>query len=249
MSKTLTVYLAADIRKLSSGLTTGKAELSAFDRTMGNMSSTMSSMLGPALIGAGIAAAALAVKFGVDGVNAAVADEAAAAKLAQTMDNLGLAQDTAPVEAMIDAMQRQYGVADDELRPAYDRLIRSIGDTGKATATLQLAMDISAGTGKSLDAVVQALGKAYDGNTGGLSRLGAGIDKATLATGDMNLITSALATTFSGQAATAAGTYQGQAQTHAPAQTFLQRLQGGRVEGGAFEQAERGEVREGEFLA
>jgi hypothetical protein len=210
MSKTLTIYLAADIRKLSSGLNTGKAELNAFDRTMGNLSSTMSNMLGPALIGAGIAAAALAVKFGVDGVNAAMADEAAAAKLATTMENLGLAQDTTAAEANIDAMQRQFGVADDELRPAFDRLVRSIGDTDKATSTLQLAMDVSAGSGKSLDAVVQALGKAYDGNTAGLSKLGAGIDKATLATGDMNLITAALAKTFDGQAATAANTYQGQ---------------------------------------
>jgi hypothetical protein len=57
---------------------------------------------------------------------------------------------------------------------------------------------------------VQALGKAYDGNTTGLGRLGAGIDKATLATGDMDLITKQLARTFDGQAQTAANTYQGQ---------------------------------------
>jgi hypothetical protein len=71
-------------------------------------------------------------------------------------------------------------------------------------------MDVSAGTGKSLDSVVQALGKAYDGNTTGLSRLGAGLDKATLATGDMRLITQQLSSTFTGQAETAANTYQGQ---------------------------------------
>jgi uncharacterized 2Fe-2S/4Fe-4S cluster protein (DUF4445 family) len=61
----------------------------------------MGKMLGPALIGAGIAAGAMAAKLGVDGVKAAIEDEAAVAKLAQTMTNLGLAHDTAQVEASI----------------------------------------------------------------------------------------------------------------------------------------------------
>jgi hypothetical protein len=73
-----------------------------------------------------------------------------------------------------------------------------------------LALDISAGTGKNLDSVVQALSRGYDGNTAGLSRLGAGLDKATLKTGDMDLITQKLAATFSGQAAVSANTFQGQ---------------------------------------
>jgi hypothetical protein len=74
---------------------------------------------------------------------------------------------------------------------------------------LSLAMDISAGTGKSLDSVVQALGRAYDGNTAGLSRLGAGIDSATLKSGDMTRIVASLSDTFSGQAAVAADTVSG----------------------------------------
>jgi ABC-type transporter Mla subunit MlaD len=166
-------------------------------------------MLGKAFLAAGIAAGAMAVKFGIDGVQAAIADEAAAAKLAQTMLNVGLAHDTAQVETMIDALQRETGVADDELRPAYARLVTSLQDTGRATDALKLAMDVSAGTGKSLETVVAALGKAYDGNTGGLSRLGAGIDKAILKSGNMEQITAALAARFAGQAATAADTYQG----------------------------------------
>lgn len=210
MSKTLTIYLAADLRKLNSGLREAQSDMGRFERSMGNLSSTMGSMLGPALLGAAAAAGYMAVTLGVDGVKAAMEDEAAAAKLAKTMENLGLANDTTAVEAMIDAQQRQFGIADDLLRPAMDRLIRATGDAAKANTTLQLAMDISAGTGKSLDAVVQALGKAYDGNTAGLSRLGAGLDKALLATGDMDAITAQLANTFNGQAQTAANTYQGQ---------------------------------------
>jgi hypothetical protein len=143
-------------------------------------------------------------------VKAAIEDEAAVAKLAQTMTNLGLAHDTAQVEASIASMETELGIVDMELRPAYDRLVRSIGDTQDAMKAMSLAADISAGTGKSLDAVVQALGRAYDGNTQGLSRLGAGLSATLLKTGDMKAITEQLATTFGGQATTKAQTYEGQ---------------------------------------
>lgn len=203
MAKTLTVYLAADLKKFNQGMDDAS-------RKAQGLGSTMSSMLGPALLGAAAAAGAFATKLAIDGVQAAVADEAASAKLAQTLQNLGLAHDTAPVEDYISTLERSLGIADDELRPAYDRLVRSIGNTEEANRALALSLDIAQGTGKSLDAVVQALGRAYDGNTAGLSRLGAGLDKAILATGDMNAITGQLASTFGGQATTQAATFQGQ---------------------------------------
>ena len=210
MSRTLTVYLAADLKRFGPPLKGAEQDLGRFGNATRNLSNTLSGMLGPALLAAGAAAGYAAVKFGVDGVQAFVDDQAAAAKLATTLDNLGLAHDTTRVEGMIDALQRETGVADDKLRPAMARLAVATGDTQRATDALRLAMDVSAGTGKSLDSVVQALGKAYDGNTTGLGRLGAGIDKATLATGDMDLITKQLARTFEGQAATASQTYKGQ---------------------------------------
>lgn len=203
MAKTLTVYLAADLKKFNQGMDDA-------ERRAKGLGGTMSGMLGPALIGAAAAAGTFAVALGVDGVKAAVDDEAAAAKLAKTLENLGLAHDAAPVEAYINSMQRSLGIADSELRPAYDRLIRSIGNTEEANRALALSADIAAGTGKSLQAVTEALGKAYDGNTAGLSRLGAGLDTAILRTGDMQVITQRLADTFSGQAATQSQTFQGQ---------------------------------------
>jgi hypothetical protein len=177
---------------------------------MSGVAAGMGAAVGLAAIEAVQAGARMALEFGVNGVKAFLDDEAAAAKLARTMENLGLAQATGAVEANIDALQRQTGVADDLLRPAFDRLVRSLGNVSDANTNLQLALDISAGTGKNLDAVVQALSRGYDGNTQGLSRLGAGLDKATLKTGDMDLITQKLASTFSGQAAVAANTFQGQ---------------------------------------
>jgi hypothetical protein len=210
MSRTLTVYLAADLKKFSGPLRTAETQAKGFGGHIGRLGTTLSGMLGPALIGAGIAAGAMAAKLGVDGVKAAIEDEAAVAKLAQTMTNLGLAHDTAQVEASIASMETELGIVDMELRPAYDRLVRSIGDTDGAMKAMSLAADISAGTGKSLDAVVQALGRAYDGNTQGLSRLGAGLSSTLLKSGDMKAITEQLATTFGGQATTKAQTYEGQ---------------------------------------
>jgi hypothetical protein len=200
--KTLTIFLAADLKKFNQGMTQAQTGLKGF-------ASTMSNMLGPAAIGAGIAIAGLATKMAVDGVQSALADEEAMRKLALTMENVGLAHDTQRVEDYISVLERSTGVADDDLRPAYDRLVRSIGDTAKAEEMLSLAMDISAGSGKSLDAVVQALGRAYDGNTAGLSRLGAGIDASILRSGNMQAITESLSNTFRGQATESADTLSG----------------------------------------
>ena len=177
---------------------------------MSGVAAGMGAAVGLAAIEAVQAGARMALEFGVNGVKAFLDDEAAAAKLARTMENLGLAQATGAVEANIDALQRQTGVADDLLRPAFDRLIRSVGNVSEANRLLALSADIAGGTGRSLESVTMALGKAYDGNTGGLSRLGAGLDKATLKTGDMDLITQKLAETFGGQAAVKAATFQGQ---------------------------------------
>ena len=208
--RTLMVYLAADTANFKRNMDSAERSAKDFGSSADRVGSGLANVLGPALLAAGVAAAALAAKFAVDGVKAFVEDEAAAAKLATTLGNLGFADATAGVEGMIDAQQRLTGVADDQLRPAFDRLVRSTQSIGEATNALKIAQDISAGTGKSLESVAAALGKAYDGNTVGLGKLGIGLDAATLRAGNMKEIMAALSTTFEGQAATAAGTYQGQ---------------------------------------
>lgn len=196
----------ADLQLLDKqGATTsaGMARMSGFAAGMG-------AAVGTAAIQAVEAGARMAVQFGVDGVKAFLADEAAAARLAKTMENLGMERATAAVETTIDSLARMTGTADDLLRPAMDRLLRSTNNVSLATDMLKLSQDIAAGTGKSLESVVSAISKGYDGSTGALSRLGAGLDKATLKTGDMEVITAKLAETFGGQAAVKAGTFQGQ---------------------------------------
>ena len=211
MAKTLTIFLAADVSKLNRQLKSAQNDLNLFSNGIGGVAGKLSNLMGPALIGATAAAGAFAVKLGVDGVKAALDDETSLAKLATTLQNVGLAHSTTEIDNYIDSLEQSVGFLGD-LRPAYDRLIRSTGDAAEANRALSIALDVAAGTGKDVDAVVQALGRAYDGNTAGLSRLGAGIDSATLKTGDMQLITAKLAETFGGQATVQAGTLQGQLQ-------------------------------------
>jgi hypothetical protein len=202
IGKTLTVYLAADVSKLRGGLNSA-------DRSLSGFSKNLSSMVGPALIGATAAAGAFAVAIGVEGVQAALADEAAMTKLNTTLGNLGFDAVSEDVQAFIDKTQYASGVSDDQLRPSLNRLLLATNDVSTAQNSLTLALDIAAGSGKSVEQVSNALGKAYEGNFGALSKLGVGLDSATLKSKDMSEITTALSSKFGGQAAAAAETYQG----------------------------------------
>ena len=115
----------------------------------------------------------------------------------------------ASVNEMIDTLQRQVGVADDELRPAYARIIRSTRDFDKAQRLLNLALNVSAGTGKPLKTVTEALSKAYDGSNVALTRLGLGYDKVKLKGMEFNEIQQDLEKRFSGSALANAETFEG----------------------------------------
>jgi hypothetical protein len=177
-------------------------------------------------------AAAFAVKLGVDAVQAAMEEEKELAALNQTLKNLGFAEASGSVNTFIDDLQYTSAVTDSELRPAFDRLVRSTGNVTEAQDLLKLALDASAGSGKSLQAVSEALGRAADGNTTALGKLGLGIDKATLATGTLRDITDRMKTLFAGQASAAANTFEGRMKTLAIAASELQEAFGsGFIEG------------------
>lgn len=150
-------------------------------------------------------------RFAKSSVKAFAEDEKAAAALGQTLKNLGLAygSNVGTVNGFISRLEMQTGVLDDELRPAMDRLLRATGDVTKSQELLGLALDISAGTGKSLTQVSQSLQKAYLGQTQALGRLGVGLSKAELETSSFAEIQDRLNVLFAGQAATAADTYAG----------------------------------------
>jgi tetratricopeptide (TPR) repeat protein len=115
----------------------------------------------------------------------------------------------ASVEDYIDVTQRAVGVADDELRPAYARIIRSTRDFDKAQRLLNVALNVSAATGKPLQAVTEALSRAYNGSNTALTRLGLGYDKVKLKGMDFNDVQQDLEKRFSGSALANAQTFEG----------------------------------------
>lgn len=149
------------------------------------------------------------LNYGKQAAKAFAADEKAARSLALALANTGNAFASIEVEKFIGDLQRATGVVDDQLRPAFRNLLTATGSVKKSQEGLALALDIAAGTGKDLGAVSMALAKAYGGQTTALSRLGAGLSKATLASGDLDLITKELSQKFSGQALAAAEGYAG----------------------------------------
>jgi hypothetical protein len=163
-----------------------------------------------AAVPAGLAIAALgAVAF--DAVKAFAEDEAAAEKLATTLRNTTGATDAqvAAVEDFITETSKAAAVADDELRPALDKLVRGTGDVTKAQKLLSLALDVSAGTGKDLGAVSDALSKAFNGNLGPLKKLDPALADLIKSGATTDEVFQAMSETFAGQADTAANTTQG----------------------------------------
>lgn len=191
-------------------------DLQRMDRTakkaqgpIAQLASGFRNQLTPNLALAGAAAAAFAVKFGVDAVKAAAAEEAAIARLSQALQNVDQSMALDGVESFIDGMSRATGIADDKLRPALTTLVNATGDAAEAQRLMSLALDVSAGSGRDLSSVTTALSKAANGQTTALRRLGVPLSDAAVKSGDLRAITSELNDVFGGQAAKAANTYEG----------------------------------------
>lgn len=130
-------------------------------------------------------------------------------QLELALNNLGLAYSALTIEDTIDRLQRLTKVADDELRPALAQLVRQTADVAKATELLELAINVSIGSGTSLSTVSRALGRAYDGQTTALRRLNVGISAAAIESKDFNRIQAELQDRFAGAAAADLTTYAG----------------------------------------
>lgn len=200
----------ADFSELSKGVNGAANEVEGFGSKVGKFAK----VAGAAFAAAGAAAAAYAGKLLVDGVKAAIEDEKAQVALATSLKNVTGATDAqiSAVESQITKTALLTGVTDDELRPSLDRLLRSTKDVGEAQKLQNLALDVAAGSGKSLQAVSEALGKAYDGNFGALKKLGVPIDENIIKTKDFDAAQAALAATFGGQASAQADTFAGKMQ-------------------------------------
>jgi hypothetical protein len=180
----------ADLDELKKGVKSATGEVSSFSDRVTDFGKKAAL----AFAAAGAAAGAYAAKA----IRNALDDEAAQRKLTETLKASTSATDAqiASVGAWIDKTSLAIGVTDDQLRPAFSRLARSTNDVEEAQKLLNLSLDISAATGKPLEAVANALGKAYDGNASSLGRLGLGLDANLLKSKDTNAIMEQLTRTF-----------------------------------------------------
>jgi phage-related protein len=206
-TRALTLKLLADVDNFTKNLKTADKDVSTFGDKVGEFGKKA----GLAFAAAGAAAVAYAGKLAIDGVKSAIEDAAAQTKLALTLQNVTGATEAqiAATEDYITKTSLAVGITDDELRPSLERFARATGDLTKAQKLQAVAIDVAAGSGKSLETVTNAMAKAAEGQTASLAKLGIGLTAAQLKTMDMDAITAKLADTFENQAAAKADTFQG----------------------------------------
>lgn len=198
-SAILSIKILTDASKAKAGMADAEKSVGGF----GSKLQKGSVVAAGALAAVGVAA--------VGAAKAAAEDQQAQAVLANTLHKAAGATDAqvAATEDWISKTAAATGVADDQLRPALANLVRATGDVTKSQDAMGVALDVAAATGQDVEAVTKALAKGYGGNTKALGKLVPGMDKAVLASGDMNKVMAELQRTTGGAAAVAADTAAG----------------------------------------
>jgi len=171
-----------------------------------------------------------AQRLGRGAFNAAkafAADDKAARVLTQSLDNLGLAFADPSVKNFIADLEKQFGILDDQLRPAYQRLLTTTGDVAKSQQLLRTALDLSAASGADVVSVAGDLSKAYVGQTRSLAKYGIGLTQAELKAMDFEQVQERINTLFGGQATVAVDTYSGALQRLSVASNNAKEIIGG----------------------
>jgi len=149
------------------------------------------------------------VAYGKASMKAAADDQKAQKILAQNLKNVGLAYASVDAESFIKSMETQTAVLDDQLRPAYSQLAQVTGSATKTQELMQLAFDVSSGSGLDYASTVDILSQAYVGNTKGLKQLNLGLTQAELKTMDFAQIQNKLRQNFAGAGGVALDSYAG----------------------------------------
>lgn len=160
------------------------------------------------VIGVSLSAAAITA-YSKKAISAANADIKSQRLLAVSLNNVGLAYAKVDVEQFIQRLQEQTGILDDELRPAFAQLAQITGSVRRSQELLGLAFDVSAGSGKDINSVVDILTKAFLGNTKGLKTLNLAYTDAELKAMDFNQVVTILSQQFAGQGAASVEGFEG----------------------------------------
>ena len=164
------------------------------------------------------------------GFNAAKAfaqDDKAARVLSQSLNNLGLAFADPSVKTFIADLEKQFGVLDDQLRPAFQRLLTTTGSVSEAQSLLRTALDLSAASGADVVSVAGDLSKGYVGQTRALAKYGIGLTQAELKAMSFEEVQTKINDLFGGQATVSVDTYAGALQRLSVAGANAQEIIGG----------------------
>jgi hypothetical protein len=170
MSLVLNVEILGEFKKLTAATTGASKDLNSLKKTTDKISKSMKTALAAVGLGFSLSVVVRELK---EASKAAIEDVKSQELLALSLQASTKATDNqiAAVEKIIGKYQMQAAVADDELRPAFAKLTQTTGDLEESSKLLGIALDVSAGSGKSLDAVTQAMSRALNGSTGALERL------------------------------------------------------------------------------
>lgn len=185
---------------------TGKKAFTNADRATQKLNKSVKNLAGA--FGVAFSTRAL-VNYSKMAVKAFADDDKAARTLTQTLNNLGLAFADTEIKTFISNLEKQFGVLDDLLRPAYQKLITTTGDFRKSQDLLKVALDLSAQSGQDVVSVSNDLSQALIGNTKGLRKYNLGLTTAQLSAMSFEEILARITKISAGQAALAADTYAG----------------------------------------
>ena len=180
----------------SSGIAKADKAVSKLQRSVKGLSAALG----------GVAVAAFAKKS----LKAFVDDELAATRLSMAVKNLGLEFANPYISDYISKLEKTSQVADDLLRPAFQRLLQQTGSLAKSQSILNTAIEVSQGTGSDLSSVSEDLAKAYYGQTRSLKKYSLGLTEAELKAKSFSEIQDILNKKFTGSNAAYLNTYAGQ---------------------------------------
>ena len=171
----LKLSIIADPTKFHAGMKKVQTDLAKLKRTTDTVSKGMNKALGAVGLTVGLTALTNVLK---NSAKAASEDIKSQALLANALRNtIGATDDTiASAESYIKKTQLSSAVLDDELRPALAKAVLATGTLTNGQRILDIALDVSAQTGKDLSSVTGALSKAFNGNTTSLKKLLPGLD-------------------------------------------------------------------------
>lgn len=184
---------------LGKGLKEADKSVKSFERSV----KSVSYLFGGGYLGAKVLA------FSKTAVKAFAADDKAAQVLTRTLNNLGLGFSNLNVQKFISDIEKETGVLDDKLRPAFQKLLTATGSVVESQKILRTALDLSAASGFDLNTVAADLSKAYVGQTKGLAKYTLGLSAAELKGMKFADIQEKINKLFGGQAAVVADTYSG----------------------------------------